>query len=218
MDEIPPRYDLVAKYRNQYFLEHLGLAQAVILKAAHHHQETLDEYHIQERDRRTLDANSVPQGTEFPVNSYVLRHQPSGQRTDKFAHKWIGPLPRCLASTPPVAMLSSMSSRLKTRMCMCPNSSSSSTTTIRPMPRTIPPCTRKRSSGGEHSRHMKVNPDRRATMRFLVRWTGYGPDSDSWEPWENVYGRLRRSPLLLRQWAAHALPRGWVPPPPAVVV
>ncbi|MCK7471444.1 MAG: hypothetical protein MZU95_12235 [Desulfomicrobium escambiense] len=33
MDEIPPRYDLVAKYRNQYFLEHLGLAMGFVITA-----------------------------------------------------------------------------------------------------------------------------------------------------------------------------------------
>jgi radical SAM superfamily enzyme YgiQ (UPF0313 family) len=33
MDEIPPRYDLVAKYRNQYFLEHLGLTMGFVITA-----------------------------------------------------------------------------------------------------------------------------------------------------------------------------------------
>jgi radical SAM superfamily enzyme YgiQ (UPF0313 family) len=33
MDEIPPRYDLVAKYRSQYFLEHLGLAMGFVITA-----------------------------------------------------------------------------------------------------------------------------------------------------------------------------------------
>ena len=33
MDEIPPRYDLVAKYRNQYFLEHLGLTMGFVVTA-----------------------------------------------------------------------------------------------------------------------------------------------------------------------------------------
>lgn len=33
MDEIPPRYDLVAKYRHQYFLEQLGLTMGFVLSA-----------------------------------------------------------------------------------------------------------------------------------------------------------------------------------------
>jgi len=33
MDEVPPRYDLVAKYRNQYFLEHLGLTMGFVITA-----------------------------------------------------------------------------------------------------------------------------------------------------------------------------------------
>ena len=33
MDEIPPRYDLVAKYRSQYFLEHLGLTMGFVITA-----------------------------------------------------------------------------------------------------------------------------------------------------------------------------------------
>jgi radical SAM superfamily enzyme YgiQ (UPF0313 family) len=33
MDEFPPRYDLVAKYRSQYFLEHLGLTMGFVITA-----------------------------------------------------------------------------------------------------------------------------------------------------------------------------------------
>lgn len=33
MDEIPPAYDLVAKYRSQYFLEHLGLTMGFVITA-----------------------------------------------------------------------------------------------------------------------------------------------------------------------------------------
>jgi radical SAM superfamily enzyme YgiQ (UPF0313 family) len=33
MDEIPPRYDLVAKYRSQYFLEQLGLSMGFVITA-----------------------------------------------------------------------------------------------------------------------------------------------------------------------------------------
>jgi len=33
MDEIPPRYDLVSKYRSQYFLEHLGLTMGFVITA-----------------------------------------------------------------------------------------------------------------------------------------------------------------------------------------
>lgn len=33
LDTIPPRYDLVAKYRNQYFLEHVGLAMGFVITA-----------------------------------------------------------------------------------------------------------------------------------------------------------------------------------------
>ncbi|PKN51438.1 MAG: B12-binding domain-containing radical SAM protein [Deltaproteobacteria bacterium HGW-Deltaproteobacteria-13] len=33
MDEVPPRYDLVAKYRNQYFLEQLGLTMGFVITA-----------------------------------------------------------------------------------------------------------------------------------------------------------------------------------------
>lgn len=33
MDEVPPRYDLVAKYRSQYFLEQLGLAMGFVITA-----------------------------------------------------------------------------------------------------------------------------------------------------------------------------------------
>jgi len=33
MDEIPPRYDLVTQYRDQYFLEHLGLTMGFVLTA-----------------------------------------------------------------------------------------------------------------------------------------------------------------------------------------
>jgi len=33
MDEIPPRYDLVARYRDQYFLEHLGLTMGFVITA-----------------------------------------------------------------------------------------------------------------------------------------------------------------------------------------
>jgi radical SAM superfamily enzyme YgiQ (UPF0313 family) len=33
MEEMPPRYDLVAQYRSQYFLEHLGLAMGFVITA-----------------------------------------------------------------------------------------------------------------------------------------------------------------------------------------
>ncbi len=33
MDDVPPRYDLVAKYRNQYFLEQLGLTMGFVITA-----------------------------------------------------------------------------------------------------------------------------------------------------------------------------------------
>ena len=33
MDDIPPRYDLVTRYRNQYFLEHLGLTMGFVVTA-----------------------------------------------------------------------------------------------------------------------------------------------------------------------------------------
>lgn len=33
MDDIPPRYDLVARYRDQYFLEHLGLTMGFVITA-----------------------------------------------------------------------------------------------------------------------------------------------------------------------------------------
>ncbi len=33
MDEIPPRYDLVSRYRDQYFLEHLGMTMGFVITA-----------------------------------------------------------------------------------------------------------------------------------------------------------------------------------------
>jgi hopanoid C-3 methylase len=33
MDDVPPRYDLVAQYRSQYFLEHLGLTMGFVITA-----------------------------------------------------------------------------------------------------------------------------------------------------------------------------------------
>ena len=35
---------------------------------------------------------------------------------------------------------------------------------------------------------------RRSTMEFLTRWRGYGPDTDSWEP----YNALRDTEALLQ--------------------
>ena len=88
----PPGSDSDQSEPASEYMEKLLAAQSVILEAAQRHQSELDEFHISERTLRAPDNTRPLERTVFPVNSYVLRLQPTGQRPDKFApHHWTGP-------------------------------------------------------------------------------------------------------------------------------
>ena len=50
-------------------------------------------------------------------------------------------------------------------------------------------------------------PKRRRSMQFLVRWLGFGPEYDSWEPWDNVRTCMALRDYLVAHKLGYLVPR-----------
>ena len=194
------------------YMEKLLAAQSVILDAAQRHQSELDEFHISERTLRAPDNTRPIERTVFPVNSYVLRLQPTGQRPDKFAHHWTGPfrvvrndiddkgtyvIQHVLTGRTANAHVSQLKQFLF-----------DSDEPDSPL------------EAAMHAESEFAIEDilahtgkarQRKKMQFLVKWRGY-PGQDSWEPYKSLLGTEKLDAYAYNNKLKALLPRNYKPP------
>lgn len=161
-------------------LEELLSRQAVLIKVAQETQKKFDSHHM---------SNFDPDFTEFPVNSYVLLNHPAGERS-KIHMKKRGPFQvvNIVGSTYTIQDLLSGKNFDTHISNLCPFNFDPS--------RTDP-----KEVAMHDSQEFVIDSildhrgdrTRRKTMEFKVRWQGYTPEYDSWEP----YSELRDTEKLL---------------------
>jgi Chromo (CHRromatin Organisation MOdifier) domain len=184
------------------YLDRFLVAQAVILRAAVKHQLALDEYHVKVRSQpnlvlprkrkaAALDSSDI---TVFPVNSYVLYRNMS--RTSKFAHPWRGPfLVREIRPDGDYLLEEILSGKavrahvqhLKAFLYNIADTGA-------------PALAAARNAGEWRIDSIlahRGDSKKRKTLEFLVHWSGYPPEYDTWEPWKALRPTLPLANYLL---------------------
>ena len=159
------------------FLDRMFHRQSQLIQVAQEKQRELDDRHMAEAYR---DGARV---TEFPIGSYVLEHYPE-RKPDKFSTRMRGPL--------------QVVNRLGNKYFEVQNlvTQKQYDVFIKRLvpfhydPERVDPQEIARKDEREflidHIIAHEGIPKRRLEMKFLVRWAGFGPEDDTWEPWENL--------------------------------
>ena len=165
----------------EYF-EKLLDRQKVLIEVAQENQHKFDTQHRM--------SKYDPNFTEFPINSYVLLEHPGGNRK-KLQTKKQGPF----------QVVNIVGSTYTIQNLINHKTMDVHISTLTPF-NYDPSRTDPESVAAHDSLEFTVDSIldhrgdkyRRSTMEFLTRWRGYGPDTDSWEP----YNALRDTEALLQ--------------------
>ena len=182
----------VSNNRNQISLSDVmdrwSKKQEILLKVAQKNQLASDSHHLVEYD---------PRVTEFPVHSYVLFTPPVG-RSDKLVPRHRGPY-QVMSHTGAIYTIQDLVND-KVVVTHIHN--------LRPFnydaERTDPVEVAQQNAQEfviEQVLSHRGNRAKRSTMQFLVRWSGFGEESDSWEP----YKTLMHTEPLHRYLRAHKM-------------
>ena len=147
--------------------------QTELIRVAQETQKEFDTHHMSRND---------PELTDFPVNSYVLWNNPAGGRT-KIQTKLQGPYQVVRRVENDVVIQDLLSGKeITTHISNVKEFEFDSD-------RTTPKEVALHSSEEffiEQILEHTGDKSRRGTLSFKVRWTGYSPDDDTWEPYENL--------------------------------
>ena len=147
--------------------------QEILLKVAQKNQLATDSHHLVVHD---------PRVTEYPVHSYVLFTPPVG-RSDKLVPRHRGPY-QVMSNAGAVYTIQDLVND-KVVVTHIHN--------LRPFnydaERTDPVAVAQQNEQEfviEQVLDHRGNKAKRSTLQFLIRWSGFGEESDSWEPFKSL--------------------------------
>jgi len=147
--------------------------QSELIRVAQETQKEFDTHHMSRND---------PELTDFPVNSYVLWSNPAGGRTN-IQTKLQGPYQVIRRIDNDLVIQDLLNGKeITTHISNVKEFQFDSD-------RTIPKEVALHSSEEFHIERILEHlgdKTRRGTLSFKVRWSGYSPDDDTWEPYENL--------------------------------
>ena len=154
-------------------LEKMIKNQKVLLEVAQSTQKEFDTHHMAQADDEL---------TDYPINSYVLWEHPAGSR-NKLQTKWQGPY----------QVVNRVGNIFTIENLTNGKHSETHISNIRQFnydPEWTNPIEIAQHDSQEFivEKILEHNGDRthRNTMEFKVKWLGYGPEHDSWEPYANL--------------------------------
>ena len=152
------------------YIDRMLLAQANILRAAQATQQAKDEYHIATHD--------VTYPTEYPINSWVLVTHPAGRRSKLETYK-----------TGPFLVITNEGAQYTLQDTNTGRNFRLHVSTLTPFdydPEHTDPTIIAAHDAGEFFVESilehRGNRNQTSSMEWLVRWKGYGPEKDTWEP------------------------------------
>ena len=155
------------------YMDELLEAQATLIKVAQEKQHKHDTHHLS-----TFDSNY----TEFPINSYVLLILPEGNRTKLLTTR-----------KGPYQVINFVGSKYVIQDLMTGRNFDTHISNLVPFnfddTRTDPVEVAMHDQQEflvERIISHRGDPTRHKSMEFLVKWTGYPDDSNSWEPFKNL--------------------------------
>jgi hypothetical protein len=150
--------------------------QKLLIEIARETQQKHDLHHMRSTARQNGEI------TSFPVNSYVLFTPPEG-RKDKFQPRKLGPFRVVSVEGSKYTIADLISHRVR-RVHV-----SQLTPFVYDEQRSSPAeaaTADRREFFVERIIGHKGSPKKKLDMHFHVRWVGYGPEADAWEPYKNV--------------------------------
>jgi hypothetical protein len=154
-------------------MQHMLERQRVLLEVAQATQREFDTHHMSEFD---------PEFTDYPIQSYVLWDHPEGRRS-KILPKHRGPY-QVVAKAGEAYTIQDLVNG-KTHETHISNLRPYNFDEERQDPETVAQHNSQEFVIEEILEH-EGDRERRSAMRFKVRWQGYGPESDSWEPYSEL--------------------------------
>lgn len=169
--------------------------QSILLKAAQKTQSSLDSHRIAQHD---------PNYTDYPINSYVLYTAPTGP-SDKLELKHRGPY----------QVVNKLDSIYTIQDLVDGKFITTHINNLREFhydPERTNPIDIAVQNRGEFFidsiLEHRGDRQRRSTMEFKVRWRGYGPEHDTWEPYKNLAHTEQLILYLIRNRMRSLIPKG----------
>lgn len=162
--------------------------QATLIKVAQETQLETDLHHMSQFDSEF---------TEYPINSYVLYEHPEGPH-NKFKMRKRGPFQviNIVGSTYTIEDLIShkhITTHIKNLTPFNYDENRTNPTTVAMHDQEEFPI--------DYILNHRGDKTRRKTLEFLVRWKGFPPEEDSWEPYSN----LRDTDQLIKYLSEHKM-------------